>query len=236
MRTRYPAGSGDWQLNEMFRLGGQTYWHPMTAHEDPGTELYIYAEDVYGNSAQSDVQLYAVEPCLTTVYDFVDRADKAQWSSEAGTLPFPGETDDDRGFARWEYDATMEDESQYERVLETHPQWVEDGLILGEYKDTTGMSLQTGDRLTVKVGFLKGGQAGDAVFRVWHAGCRPGPDCADQRKVVEIQDSYDGQLVQRVIALDELVDRSGWFWLEVYAGESAVQDWAAWVEARIERP
>jgi hypothetical protein len=65
IRARYPAGSGDWLPSAMFPLDAGTYRHPLTAHEAPGTEFYIYAEDGYGNAAQSDVQVYAVEPCLT---------------------------------------------------------------------------------------------------------------------------------------------------------------------------
>jgi hypothetical protein len=61
--TRYPAGSGDWTSEEMSAFDDQTYWHRLTAQEEPGTEFFIYAENEYGNSAMSDVQVYAVEPC-----------------------------------------------------------------------------------------------------------------------------------------------------------------------------
>ncbi len=62
--ARYPAGSGDWMPAEMWAVDDQTYQHPLTAHEEPGTEFYIYAEDVDGNSAKSGVQVYAVQPCV----------------------------------------------------------------------------------------------------------------------------------------------------------------------------
>jgi len=65
IQARYPAGSGSWVPAEMWAVDDQTYQHPLTAHEEPGTEFYIYAEDVDGNSAQSGVQVYAVEPCGT---------------------------------------------------------------------------------------------------------------------------------------------------------------------------
>ncbi len=60
---RYPAGSGNWWSAEMPVFDDQTYWSYLQAEEEPGTEFFIHAEDVYGNSAKSGVQVYAVEPC-----------------------------------------------------------------------------------------------------------------------------------------------------------------------------
>jgi hypothetical protein len=65
IRARYPAGSGDWNPGDMEPLDDQTYRHPLKAYEEPGTEFFIRAEDVDGNSAKSDVQVYQVEPCAT---------------------------------------------------------------------------------------------------------------------------------------------------------------------------
>jgi hypothetical protein len=61
--TRYPAGSGDWRAEEMSAVDDETYQYDLMAHEEPGTEFFIYAEDVHGNSTKSDVQVYAVSPC-----------------------------------------------------------------------------------------------------------------------------------------------------------------------------
>jgi hypothetical protein len=237
IRARYPAGSGDWSPGEMEPLDDQTYQHPLKAHEEPGTEFYIYAEDVDKHSTESGVQVYAVEPCVTILYDFVEQAPAAQWTNVGENLPWNGSTSDQRGFARWQDNVLLEDGGRPERVLETHPQWVDGGMIWGEYKETAELDLQDGDRLALTVGTMSGAQAGDVLFRVWYADCHPmDPDCFGRREVVEIQDDYDSQLVQRVVSLDELVGESGRFWLEVFAGESSTQDWAVWVEARVERP
>jgi hypothetical protein len=237
IRARYPAGSGSWVPAEMWAVDDQTYQHPLTAHAEPGTEFYIYAEDPYGDSAKSGVQVYAVEPCVTILYDFVERAFAAQWTNIGEDLPWNGSTSDERGFARWQDNVLLEDGSQPERVLETHPEWVEGGMIWGEYEETAKLDIQAGDRLVLTVGFMSGAQAGDVLFQVRRSDCHPmDPDCSGQRKVVEIQDNFNSQLVRRVVPLEESVGESGWFWLGVYAGESSAQDWAVWVEARIERP
>ena len=54
-----PPG-GYWSSMTMETIDDQTYSYEMTAYADPGTSFYIYAEDVYGNSSTSSMQVYAV--------------------------------------------------------------------------------------------------------------------------------------------------------------------------------
>jgi len=172
------------------------------------------------------------------LFDFISSAGNARWTSSYGKpLSFPGKDTNSQGFVLPQENALLEDGSRFTLVLETHPRWVDNGWILGDYEDTARLRLRSVDRLVVTVGFLNGAQAGDVFFRVRYADCHPmDPDCFDRVTVVEIRDRYDGRLVHRVVPLDGLVGQSGWFWLEVHANGSSAQDWAVWAEARIERP
>ncbi|MGQ9546813.1 MAG: hypothetical protein ACUVTR_06640 [Dehalococcoidia bacterium] len=97
-------------------------------------------------------------------YDFVARAAQASWSSGAGALAFPGSEADSSGFALYRDNWKLEDDSSPTRVLETHPQWVSNGWIMGRYPQ---MSVPADGELTVVVGFLNGATNTDgASFQV----------------------------------------------------------------------
>jgi hypothetical protein len=169
------------------------------------------------------------------VYDFIAKASHADtiWESGAGTLPFPGETNDDRGFACYRTDVMLEDDQTYDKVLETHPQWVDDGFIRGGYLELadTGYRIQAGDRFYAKVGLLKNAAAGNVKFVVWILA--EGPYAVT---IAEVTDSYDG--IVRTIDVDlspYAGDLKVTFILEVQANGQANQDWAAWVEAKVVR-
>ena len=236
--ARYPAGgTGDWLPVEMFPVDPWTYRHPMTAHEPPGTEYYVYAEDGYGNPARSAVQVYFVEPCPVVLYDFVERAPQARWTGYAPPysfygLKFPGADNDQRGFAVWRDGATLEDGSRPDhRILETHPAWVDGGAIWGEYE--VPFLFQSGDRFVARVGFLAGAGAGNVTFQlVWW---NDDPD-SYRELLGSLADSYDGVVRNWVVPLDSIAGQTGYMRLVVEAGETSAQDWAVWVEARIERP
>jgi len=70
-------------------------------------------------------------------YDLVTSAPAASWSSGAGGLPFPGSDSDSNGFACYKNSVTLEDDSIAATVLETHPQWVSGGWIMGRYPQVT---------------------------------------------------------------------------------------------------
>ena len=86
-------------------------------------------------------------------YDFVTQASTASWGSGAGSLLFPGSDSDSRGFACYRNNWQLEDGSTKAKVLETHPQWVSNGWIMGRYPQLT---IPSGAELKVTVGFLKG--------------------------------------------------------------------------------
>ncbi|MEM2905509.1 MAG: CARDB domain-containing protein [Candidatus Bathyarchaeia archaeon] len=163
----------------------------------------------------------------TEVYDFVAHAAEASWSSGAGALPFPGSPSDSRGFARYVYNATLEDGSVWQRVLETHPQWVSNGYIMGTYpQQTVAQNVQ----LKVKVGFLSGATGTDgAIFEVRFHDLQQ-----NSWTLFSYKATYDAKLDSIVKDLRFLAGKTGRFILWVNATQSSGQDWAVWAEARIE--
>jgi hypothetical protein len=182
-----------------------------------------------------------------TLYDFVQMAPKAVWTGYAPPTPgddvgvwysleFSDQDQDSRGFARWEVNAALEDGSRAEQVLETHPTWVDKGAIQGRYSLMAPISVtfQEGDRFAARVGFLEGAGAGNVTFVIefWDGD----PD-SSPRSIASMTDPYDGTLRDWTVPLpDDLIGQSGYFYLRVDAGSTSTQDWAVWVEARLERP
>lgn len=161
------------------------------------------------------------------VYDFVAHAAEASWSSGAGALTFPGSPSDAKGFARYVYNGALEDGSVWQRVLETHPQWVSNGYIMGRYPiQTVAQNL----RLRVKIGFLSGAAETDgATFEVRFIDTQQRTTTLFSRRV-----TYDSKLDSVVVDLRSLAGKTGYFILYVNAGQSSGQDWAVWAEAEIE--
>jgi hypothetical protein len=165
-------------------------------------------------------------------YDFVTEASSASWSSAAGNLPFPGSDSDSRGFALYRDNWQLEDNNTWPRALETHPQWVSKGWIMGVYPQVT---VPSNAELKVTVGFFKGATASDGVtFEVKFEeflGLQMAP------KVYPIFShvaTYDSKLDSIVEELSSIEGKTGNFVLSVNAGQSSGQDWAAWAEAKIE--
>ncbi|MFP3879334.1 MAG: FG-GAP repeat domain-containing protein [Dehalococcoidia bacterium] len=168
----------------------------------------------------------------TVFYDFVSQAASASWSSGAGSLPFPGSDTDSRGFALYRDDCHLEDDSTWARVLETHPQWVSDGWIMGVYPE---MTVASGAELKITVGFFKGAAESDGVtFEVKFEeflGLNVAPKI---HSILSHKATYDGELDSMTTDLESVEGKTGNFVLYANAGQDSGQDWAAWAEAKIE--
>lgn len=90
--------------------------------------------------ASPSVDLYALAP-------------KAAWRSSRGALSFNGSNQDDRGFVRALGAATMLDGKKYQKVLQTHPAWTDNGTISGAFEGTIPAGAS---QFSAKGGFLKG--------------------------------------------------------------------------------
>jgi len=158
-------------------------------------------------------------------YDFVEMAPTAYWWTKVGAsmvaLPFPGALGDNRGFATYRYNVKLSDGNTYARVLETHPQWVDNGWISGKY---SGVYVPPGAKLRIKVGLINGANAGNVGFYIGKFGAVAtiSLDCAYADGVKEMEadlGAYAGQTIDFVLGAN--------------ANGSSAQDWAAWAEAKI---
>gem|GEM_PF-1923327 len=164
-------------------------------------------------------------------YDFIDQASEASWSSGTGNLPFPGSDTDERGFVLYRYNARLEDGSIWGRVLETHPEWVNNGWILGRYPEIT---VPQNAHLRVNIGFLLGATGTDgATFEVYFEEFRGALAPPVKYTIFSHKATYDGKLDSITVDLGYLAGKKGNFVLYVNAGQSSGQDWAAWAEAQI---
>ncbi|MGH2370819.1 MAG: hypothetical protein ACRDI2_21795, partial [Chloroflexota bacterium] len=172
-------------------------------------------------------------PAPVQVYDFIARAPDAQWRNETNTQQqlFGLPDNDRRGFARLLDRAELEDGTMGLRVLETHPEWIDGGMIAGTYADV--FTPRQGDVFTARIGFLRSARAGDVTFKVEFV--PDGPDRAISTIAVA-RDRYNESLGPIIGTFPkDTIGRRGRLRLSVAAGESSGQDWAVWLDAQIVR-
>lgn len=78
---------------------------------------------------------------------------KAAWSSGAGKLKINDKSADRKGFARLLGKKALHDNKQYEKVIELHPQWIDNGHIRGAFKIKVP---NKASKFEAKAGFLSG--------------------------------------------------------------------------------
>jgi hypothetical protein len=189
------------------------------------TDYTLTATNAYGWRTVTVEVLVTGGGGPTVAYDFVEQAPTAYWwtvvSSTITALPFPGALNDSRGFAAYQDGVKLSDGNTYTRVLETHPQWVDNGWISGKY---TGVYVPPGAKLRIKVGLIQGASAGNVVFNIGKLGdpatINTNLFYASGVKTLEADlSAYSGQTID--------------FVLNANANGSSAQDWAAWAEAKI---
>ncbi|MDD4924115.1 MAG: C25 family cysteine peptidase [Dehalococcoidales bacterium] len=170
--------------------------------------------------------IQSISAANDTFYDFISEATSVTWTSGSGPLSFPGSESDSSGFACYKNNIELEDGNIEALVLETHPQWVSDGWIMGRYPQLT---LPENAELNIRVGFIKGAVASDGVtFEVLFE------EGQTRQTIISRYSTYDGKMDSVTQNLDALAGRSGRFILYVKAGKSSGQDWAVWAEAKID--
>jgi hypothetical protein len=188
------------------------------------TDYTLTAINAYGPVSQTVSVLVMGSGGTHVAYDFVEKAPTAYWwtiiSSSVVALPFPGATSD-KGYANYQYNIKLNDGNTYTRILQTHPQWVNNGFISGQY---SGVYVPPGAKLRIKVGLISGAAAGNVEFYIGKLGAVATISTvvayADGVKVVEADlSAYAGQTID--------------FLLGANANGSSAQDWAAWAEAQI---
>ena len=162
-----------------------------------------------------------------TIIDLIPLAENenTQWANGYVALSFPGEEDDFRGFACYQYDSLLEDDQVYPKVLLTHPEVRNEfGLIVGIFKIE---NLPEKATFKVKVGFLKrANQTDGAEFRVFVK--------KDPSLYVAERCYYDGCLDDLALYLGRYAGQEVEIVLQVHVLYTSTQDLAVWVDPRIE--
>jgi hypothetical protein len=162
------------------------------------------------------------------VYDFVQHACDVTWESAAGALACPGTTADIEGFVVKLDDPRLETGGYSgEWVLETHPQFVNNGWIQAEFP---AIDVQAGDHFKTQIGCLFNAGSCDVRMQFNYI-VEPDP-LAGLGNWIE---TYDGNLTDVDIDLTPLAGKSVKFIFFVHAHGLSSQDWAVWVAPRIER-
>ncbi|HAR36275.1 MAG TPA: hypothetical protein DCR87_05110 [Acidobacteria bacterium] len=165
-------------------------------------------------------------------YDFVKKAPEAKWYraiAVGGELPWNGADNDSRGFARHLTDVVLEDGNRYALVLETHPEWKNNGNIIGVFPD---IQIPAGATFKASVGFVKGAAQTDGV-KYYVSIISPGGGAV---LLKELAASYDGKFDQISVDLSPYAGSTVDFRLSVSAAGRANQDWAVWASAAIYVP
>ena len=159
-----------------------------------------------------------------TVIDLVKLAKEARWYNDAGVhLIFPGRLTARKGFVRYMF-RRLEDGQVHRWSLATHPRWVPNGWIEGEFEVT----LPRRPRFEAEVGFVEGARQTDGVvFEVyWQEGDR-------RYRLAQLRKNYEGQLKAIQVDLSDYGGHKGKIFLRVKAGANSDQDWAVWAKAVI---
>ena len=169
---------------------------------------------------------------VSSGYDFYTRASSATWISGAGTLSFGGPDTNADGFAMYKDGQKVEGGSNPSKVLETHPQFVNDGVISGRFPAYTVVS---GEHFTAQIGFLLKGDgtcgAGDAKFQLNYK--ESGGSVTPLGSWTE---TCDGTLKSIDVDLTPLAGKNVEFILAILANGPSTQDWAIWIKPQIAIP
>ena len=164
-------------------------------------------------------------------YDLHTRATDAVWVSAAGTLTFGGPETNADGFVMYRNNQKLEDGSTPPKVLETNPQWVNDGVITGRFPAYT---IRSGEHFKAKIGFLANGDgtcgAGNAKFQFNYR------ESGVLHPLGEWTETCNGALTSIDVDLSGIVGKNVELVLAVLANGSATQDWAVWVTPQVAVP
>lgn len=179
----------------------------------------------------------SVTMAVPIIYDFVAQAPgpvaDVSWKSGAGSLTFGGALDDSKGFACYRTNVTLEDNHVYSKVLETHPQWVDNGYITGTYLELYNdyaFTVKPGEHFYARCGFIKNATSGKVRYKVMIR-----PEGGPNTWIFEGIKSYNGTVKTIDVDLTPYAGKKADFILRVEAEGVSTQDWAAWAEAKIIR-
>jgi hypothetical protein len=158
--------------------------------------------------------------------DFVGTACEAQWQSNDGVLPCPGQDGDPRGFVMAGDQAVLEGGSTASLPsLLTFPSSSTDGYILGLYPTYL---VQPGDHFMASVGCEQNASACSVLFRLSYL-----DSSGAARDLWSVGEFYDGKYSNVDVDLSRLAGQQVRLVLSVGSLSSSRDDRALWVGPRI---
>jgi hypothetical protein len=159
-----------------------------------------------------------------TEYNLYENAGSATWTSASGELKYPGSSNDSAGFVKTIENGKICPGNNAMNLLETHPQWVDNGWIEGRYP-----AMILGGNLMFKTtgALLKGAEGSDGVVMsvsVFHENslkrvARKRISTQNYTAIEADLSEWKGKKVQIV--------------LKVRSGRTSTKDWAVWVNPRL---
>lgn len=229
-----PAAAGNYRGYWRIRTGSGSFVPIVNATD--GQSFFVDIR-VQAAATATFTHTFAIVPVVSVLkFDFYAKAPEAQWISGDGAgnstvLTFGGPDSDANGFVMYRDGFLLEDGSRPEKVLQTHPKWVDNGVISGRYPPYT---VQSQDRFVVKVGFLARADGSCGVGNViYQLAYREG---GALHPISSWTETCNGHLVAASIDLSSLAGRTVEFVLVVLANGSSAQDWAVWIAPRIVNP
>jgi len=201
-----------------------------TGHYRGFWKLRNASNALFGIGAAADSNFYVdinVTGYTVTGYDFLARFCDASWQNESQDLPCPGTDGDNRGFVLSLSSPKMEDGRSQGNGLLTHPERVNDGMIIGKYPAFT---IQSGDRFQAQIGCLNQANDCDMIFRLQYQ-----IGNGSVRTLGQWREVYEGESYPINIDLSTLRGENVKFILSVLANGSSHEDYALWINPRIAR-
>lgn len=164
-------------------------------------------------------------------FDLFTRAADASWVGSAGVVTFGGPDTDVNGFAMNRSGTRVEDGSSPNKMLEVHPQMVNNGSMSGLYPAYT---IVAGEHFKTKIGFLAKPDGscgtGNVKFQLNYK------EAGVLKPLGEWTKSCDGTLKDIDVDLTSLAGKNVQIALAVLANGPADQDWAVWIRPEIILP
>jgi hypothetical protein len=199
---------------------------------------YVFGLGANSTAFWVQIKSFTVTPTgPIVVYSFYDHTCNADWVSESGVLPCPGTNTDTAGFVLKLSDPKLETGSkpgtgviQTHPMWESHPQWNGNGWIQGAFP---AVNVKAGYRLKAQIGCLDGAQSCDVNFYLKYSA--DGGAWTSLSPVNGWRETYDNSLRTIDFDLSNLSSKSVEFLFQVDANSNGGQDWAVWINPRIEK-
>ncbi len=165
--------------------------------------------------------------CTSDLGPFIlTKAQNMKWQTgpPLADIAFGGNCDSDsKGCAAYRYDIKMEDGNTYVLALETHPKWVNDGIVEGY--TTQPWQIKPHSIIKGTAGLIQGASNGSVVFEILIR-----PEGGNELVLYTVSDRYDSNCKDfQVIIPASYLGRNCYFGARVRANGASTQDWATWV-------